>query len=241
MERVSRLSNSPSHIISLACVRATVLKLQHSILGDTNPLPPRKENSTEDQDEELLASEAWVEAPFHADYGTNVRLGEGVFINFNCTIIDTCLVSIGSRTLLAPNVSLYSGTHPLDPDLRNGTNGPESGKPITIEEDVWIGGNVTVCPGVTIGRGSTVGAGSVVTKVSWSHLCSFPVLAECAHIQTRMLHLTRLWQATRQRSSSRRRETPPLPKKEQRSGRLQTLLEFLLYCIRIFLRLGCGN
>ncbi|KAG9537764.1 hypothetical protein KCU86_g18649, partial [Aureobasidium melanogenum] len=96
----------------------------------------------------------------------NVRLGEGVFINFNCTIIDTCLVSIGSRTLLAPNVSLYSGTHPLDPDLRNGTNGPESGKPITIEEDVWIGGNVTVCPGVTIGRGSTVGAGSVVTKVS---------------------------------------------------------------------------
>jgi len=136
-----------------------------SIVGDTSPLPPRKEDSTEDQDEELLASYAWVEAPFHADYGTNVRLGEGVFINFNCTIIDTCLVSIGARTLLAPNVSLYSGTHPLDPDLRNGTNGPESGKPITIEEDVWIGGNVTVCPGVTIGRGSTVGAGSVVTKV----------------------------------------------------------------------------
>ncbi|KAG9817730.1 acetyltransferase, CysE/LacA/LpxA/NodL family, partial [Aureobasidium melanogenum] len=136
------------------------------IVGDTRPLPPRKEGSTEDEDEELLGSEAWVEAPFHADYGTNVRLGEGVFINFNCTIIDTCLVSIGSRTLLAPNVSLYSGTHPLDPDLRNGTNGPESGKPITIEEDVWIGGNVTVCPGVTIGRGSTVGAGSVVTKVS---------------------------------------------------------------------------
>lgn len=135
-------------------------------MGDTRPLPPRKEGSTEDEDEELLGSEAWVEAPFHADYGTNVRLGEGVFINFNCTIIDTCLVSIGSRTLLAPNVSLYSGTHPLDPDLRNGTNGPESGKPITIEEDVWIGGNVTVCPGVTIGRGSTVGAGSVVTKVS---------------------------------------------------------------------------
>jgi acetyltransferase-like isoleucine patch superfamily enzyme len=67
---------------------------------------------------------------------------------------------------LAPNVSLYSGTHPLDPELRDGTNGPESGKPIIIEEDVWIGGNVTVCPGVTIGRGSTVGAGSVVTKVS---------------------------------------------------------------------------
>jgi acetyltransferase-like isoleucine patch superfamily enzyme len=222
-------------------VRAPVLKLQHSILGDTKPLPPRKENSTEDEDEELLASEAWVEAPFHADYGTNIRLGEGVFINFNCTIIDTCLVSIGSRTLLAPNVSLYSGTHPLDPELRDGTNGPESGKPITIEEDVWIGGNVTVCPGVTIGRGSTVGAGSVVTKVSWTHLCSLPVLAECTHIRIRMLHLIRLWQATQQRSSSRLREIPPLPKKEQRSGRLQMLLECPLYCIRVFLRLGCSD
>jgi len=144
-----------------------VLKCHISIIGDTTPLPPHKPNSTEDEDEALFASEAWVEPPFRADFGTNLRIGEGVFINFNCTIIDTCLVSIGARTLLAPNVSLYSGTHPLDPELRDGTNGPESGKPITIEEDVWIGGNVTVCPGVTIGRGSTVGAGSVVTKVSF--------------------------------------------------------------------------
>ncbi|CAD0087450.1 unnamed protein product, partial [Aureobasidium vineae] len=147
------------------CARACT---KYNKAGEDEAMTRRRQvelwRDTEDEDEELLASEAWVEAPFHADYGTNVRLGEGVFINFNCTIIDTCLVSIGSRTLLAPNVSLYSGTHPLDPDLRNGTNGPESGKPITIEEDVWIGGNVTVCPGVTIGCGSTVGAGSVVTK-----------------------------------------------------------------------------
>lgn len=74
-------------------------------------------------------------------------------------------MSIGARTLFAPNVSLYSGTHPLDPDLRNGTKGPETGKEIHIGEDVWIGGNVTILPGVTIGNGSTVGAGSVVTKV----------------------------------------------------------------------------
>lgn len=114
----------------------------------------------------MLANEPWVEPPFHADFGTNVRLGENVFVNFNCTIIDTCLVSIGSRTLIAPDVSFYSGTHPLDPELRNGTNGPESGKEIHIEEDVWIGGSVTILPGVTVGRGSTVGAGSVVTKVS---------------------------------------------------------------------------
>lgn len=88
-----------------------------------------------------------------------------MFINFNCTFLDTCLVSIGSRTLIGPNVSFYSGTHPLDPYLRNGTNGPELGKPITVGEDCWIAGNVTILPGVSIGEGCTVGAGSVVTKV----------------------------------------------------------------------------
>jgi acetyltransferase-like isoleucine patch superfamily enzyme len=96
-------------------------------------------------------------------------VGEGVFINFNCTIIDTCLVSIGARTLFAPNVSIYSGTHPLDPDVRSGTTGPELGKEVWIEEDCWIGGNVVILPGVRIGKGSTVGAGSVVTKVGCVH------------------------------------------------------------------------
>ena len=107
-----------------------------------------------------------MEPPIRIDYGTNVELGENVFINFNATILDTCRVSIGARTLLASNVSLFSGTHPLDPEVRNGTKGPETGKEIVIEEDCWLGGNVTVLPGVRIGRGSTVGAGSVVTKVS---------------------------------------------------------------------------
>jgi acetyltransferase-like isoleucine patch superfamily enzyme len=87
------------------------------------------------------------------------------FINFNATIIDTCLVTIGARTLLAPNVSLYSGTHPLDPEVRNGTKGPELGGEIHIEEDCWLGGNVIILPGVRIGKGSTIGAGAVVTKV----------------------------------------------------------------------------
>ena len=135
-------------------------------MGDATPLPPKKEGSTEEDDEATLADEPWVEPPFRIDYGTNLRLGRNVFINYNCVVIDTCIVSIGDRTLLAPNVNLYSGTHPLDPELRNGTNGPELGKEIHIEEDVWIGGSVTILPGVTVGRGSTVGAGSVVTKVS---------------------------------------------------------------------------
>ena len=152
-----------------------------SVVGDETPLPSKEAGATEEEDEALLDKEAWVVPPFRADYGTNLRLGDNVFINFNCAIIDTCLVSIGARTLLAPNVSLYSGTHPLDPELRNGTKGPEFGKPITIEEDVWICGNVTICAGVTVGRGSTVGAGSVVTKV-----CPCPCHRKCSQTNTCM-------------------------------------------------------
>jgi acetyltransferase-like isoleucine patch superfamily enzyme len=137
----------------------------NSINGiEDSHLPPRLPDVQADSD--LFKDDAWIEPPIHIDYGTNVRLGKGVFLNYNTTIVDTCLVTFGDRTLVGPNCSFYSGTHPLDPALRNGTSGPELGKEIHIEEDCWIGGNVIVCPGVTIGRGSTVGAGSVVTKVS---------------------------------------------------------------------------
>lgn len=141
------------------------------IVGDKRPLPPNEHYSTEEEDEAFFGDEPYVEPPFHCDYGTNVTLGDNVFINFNCTIIDTCRVTIGSRTLFGPNVSLYSGTHPLDPELRNGTRGPELGKEIHIEEDCWIGGNAIIL-GVRIGKGSTVGAGSVVTKVSLNTPCA---------------------------------------------------------------------
>ena len=71
---------------------------------------------------------------------------------------------IGSRTLLGPNVSIYTPQHPLSPEERNGLKGREWAVPISIGEDCWIGGSVTICPGVAIGKGSTIGAGSVVTK-----------------------------------------------------------------------------
>lgn len=87
-----------------------------------------------------------------------------MFINANSTWIDTCEISIGARTLVGPNCSFFSGTHPLNPSVRNGTRGPETGKPIHIGPDCWLGGNVIVLPGVNIGNGATIGAGSVVTK-----------------------------------------------------------------------------
>lgn len=138
------------------------VELWREINADTSPMPSQLPD--QEQDAALFEDEPWVEAPIHMDYGTNIRLGSNVFLNQNCTIIDTCLVSIGSRTLVAPNVSFYSGTHPLDPQLRNGTRGPETGKEIHVGEDCWIGGGAIILPGVSIGRGSTVGAGSVVTK-----------------------------------------------------------------------------
>jgi acetyltransferase-like isoleucine patch superfamily enzyme len=126
-----------------------------SITDDTRPLPSP-----------AFADDPWVCGPVHADYGMNIKLGIGAFINFNSTFVDTCPISIGARTLVGPNCSFYSGTHPLDPALRMGTTGPELGKPIDIGEDCWFGGNVIVLPGITIGRGCSIGAGSVVTKVS---------------------------------------------------------------------------
>ncbi|KIW24731.1 uncharacterized protein PV07_10426 [Cladophialophora immunda] len=139
-----------------------VLCLPHRITSDTRPLPPPQRSLVED--DKLFEKEPWICGPIHADYGFNIILGQGAQLNFNSTFIDTCPIRIGARTLVGPNCSFYSGTHPLDPALRNGTNGPELGKEINIGEDCWLGGNVVVLPGVTIGRGSTIGAGSVVTK-----------------------------------------------------------------------------
>ncbi|KAH7408519.1 maltose O-acetyltransferase-like protein [Phaeosphaeria sp. MPI-PUGE-AT-0046c] len=142
--------------------RRKLAELFRDIIADKTTLPPQA--STPDEDDKLFEEDPWVEPPLAMDYGYNVKLGKNVFINFNSVFLDTCLITIGDRTLVGPNVSFYSATHPLDPVLRNGTKGPELGKEIHVGEDCWIGGNVVILPGVTIGRGSVVGAGSVVTK-----------------------------------------------------------------------------
>lgn len=103
----------------------------------------------------------WMQPPFYCDYGCNIHLGERVFFNFNCVVLDVCEVKVGDFTLFGPAVQIYTATHPMNAALRRKQ---ESGKPIEIGSDVWVGGGAIICPGVKIGSKSVIGAGSVVTK-----------------------------------------------------------------------------
>ena len=105
---------------------------------------------------------ATVTPPFFCDYGYNIQLGNGCYFNFNCVVLDVNTVLIGERTLFGPAVQIYTATHPMGAAERRG--GLESGTPIKIGSDVWVGGGSIVCPGVSIGDGTVVGAGSVVTR-----------------------------------------------------------------------------
>lgn len=103
-----------------------------------------------------------ITPPFHCDYGQGIRFGRNFYANSGCTILDGGAVTIGDNVLFAPNVALYTVNHPLDATLRSETW--EHTAPITIGNNVWLGGNVVVLPGVSIGDNCVIGAGSVVTK-----------------------------------------------------------------------------
>lgn len=103
----------------------------------------------------------WMQPPFYCDYGSNIELGERVYFNFNCVVLDVCPVRIGSYTLFGPAVQIYTPLHPFDAALRRRE---ESGKPVEIGSDVWVGGAAVILPGVRIGSRSVIGAGSVVTR-----------------------------------------------------------------------------
>ncbi|MBD1914255.1 MULTISPECIES: sugar O-acetyltransferase [unclassified Leptolyngbya] len=104
----------------------------------------------------------WIEPPFYCDYGINIHFEDGVYLNFNCVLLDCAPIHIGANTLIAPAVQIYTAYHPTDPATR--TTGLELAAPITIGKNVWIGGGAIICPGVTIGDNTTIGAGSVVAK-----------------------------------------------------------------------------
>ncbi|ODS05668.1 sugar O-acetyltransferase [Vibrio scophthalmi] len=106
---------------------------------------------------------AYIEPPFRCDYGANIEIGKNFFANFNCVVLDVAKVTIGDNVLFGPNIQLYAAGHPLDVQGRV-EQGIEFGLPITIGDNVWLGGSVVVCPGITIGDNSVIGAGSVVTK-----------------------------------------------------------------------------
>lgn len=114
--------------------------------------------------EELFAKceNPFVNPPFYCDYGFNIEVGKNFFANYNCCFLDVAKIKIGDNCFIAPNVSIYTAGHAIYPTAR--IKGYEYGAPVTIGDNVWIGGNTVICPGVSIGDNTVIGAGSVVTK-----------------------------------------------------------------------------
>ena len=109
-----------------------------------------------------IGEDSAIRPPFHCDYGYNIRLGRGVFLNFGCVLLDVAAIDIGDLTQVGPLVQILTADHPRDPELRR--QGFESGVPVRIGRNVWIGGGAILLPGVNIGDDAIIGAGSVVTR-----------------------------------------------------------------------------
>ncbi|WP_338470643.1 sugar O-acetyltransferase [Niallia sp. XMNu-256] len=148
-------------------VQELVEERQHAkeVLFDFNALRPSEIEKRNEMIKKLLGKagkEFFIEPPFRCDYGYNISIGENFYSNYNCTILDCAPVTIGDNCMFGPNVSLFTAGHPIQPEPRNA--GIEFAYPITIGNNVWIGGGVIINPGITIGDNVVIGAGSVVTK-----------------------------------------------------------------------------
>ena len=130
-----------------------------------NQTTEEEEERREEILQELFSSvgkKVHIEPPFHCDYGYHIQVGDYLYANYGCVILDICPVTIGNHVMLGPGVNIYTAAHPIDPQVRN--LDLEFGKPVTIGDNVWIGGNTVINPGVTIGENAIIGSGSVVTK-----------------------------------------------------------------------------
>lgn len=109
-----------------------------------------------------VGTEVWIEPDFRCEFGKNIVIGNNVYINFGCIILDCAEVTIGDNVLLGPNIGIYAANHSLDAEER--INGGCCGKPVHVGNNVWLGGDVKILPGVSVGDNTIIGTGSIVTK-----------------------------------------------------------------------------
>ncbi|MCJ7687987.1 MAG: sugar O-acetyltransferase [Clostridiaceae bacterium] len=135
------------------------------MIFDYNNLSPKETNEHNEIIKKIfgrVGNNFYIEPPFRCDYGYNISAGENFYVNYNCTILDCAAVTIGDNVMFAPNVSLFTAGHPIHFETRNELI--EYAFPISIGNNVWVGGGVIVNPGITIGNNVVIGSGSVVTK-----------------------------------------------------------------------------
>ena len=150
--------NTDSEDIRAACVHVKNLFLEYNQLPTSEP---EKREAILRKAFGAVGKKPWIESPFQCDIGYTTKLGDYVYMNHNCVFLDAGGITIGNHVLIGPNVGIYTPEHAFDPVLR--AQGYEHSEPVTICDNVWIGGSVVILGGVTIGENTIIGAGSVVT------------------------------------------------------------------------------
>ncbi|MFB7241633.1 sugar O-acetyltransferase [Streptomyces populi] len=130
--------------------------------NDSDPADPARRRELLERLLGSVGADVEIRPPLYVDYGSHLHVGEGTFVNFGLTALDVAPIRIGRDVLIGPNVQLLTPTHPVAPEPRRAKW--EAARPITIGDNVWIGGMAVICPGVSIGDNSVIGAGAVVTR-----------------------------------------------------------------------------